>query len=84
MRANEYLEFGKRRIRVASLRPHGGLLQGLLGPGRGVVSPCSGAYEDRMSSDERHRDVPARERSREQGIRPRARVKNPAVTMLCE
>ena len=26
MWANDYLEFGKRRMRVASLRPHGGLL----------------------------------------------------------
>ena len=44
-------------------------------PGRGVVYPFSGAYEDRMSSDERHRDVPARERPRKRGIRRRGRVK---------
>jgi hypothetical protein len=61
MRAIKFLEYGKRRMRVAFLRPHGGLLQGHLGPGRDVVSPFSGAYEDRMSSDERHREVPARE-----------------------
>ena len=27
MRANGFLEYGKRRMRVAFLRPHGGLLQ---------------------------------------------------------
>ena len=49
-------------------------------PGRGVVTPWSGAYEARRSSDERHRDVPARERPRKGGIRRHGRVKNPEAT----
>ena len=50
-------------------------------PGRDVVSPFSGAYEDRMSSDERHRDVPARERPRNRGVRRLGRVKNTGLTV---